>query len=144
MFKKDAGIRREVGTGAALTAIVIAAIIAANVILYTLSLFVDIYIAPTQEQDLSISGSTDAVFEKAINQKRKVKISFCYPEEDLKNHDTGSFVYDTAKQFEARYPEFIELEYINFITMRDSKGDLVDLSNYKVDSLGKETPLNRS
>ncbi len=143
-FKKDARIGRELGTGTVLTVIVIAAIIALNVILYTLSLFVNIYIAPPTADELIISGSTDAAFEKAISQKRKVKISFCYPEEDLKNHDTGSYVYRTAKEFEARYPDFIELEYINFITMRDSKGKLVDFSKYKVDEFGNEVNFNRS
>ena len=143
-FKKDVRTGRELGTGAALTAVVIAAIIALNVILYTLSLFVNIYIAPPTKDEFVISGSTDAAFEKAISQKRKVKISFCYPEEDLKNHDTGSYVYRTAKDLEARYPDFIDLEYINFITMRDSKGKLVDFSKYKVDELGNEVNFNRS
>ena len=129
-FRKDA-TSRELGTGLALTAVVIAAILAANVILYVLSLFVNIYISPPVPDEFLISGSTDALFADAIEDGRRVKVSFCYPEEDLKVHDTGSFVYRTAKQLEERYPGFIELEYINFITMRDSKGKLVDFSKYK-------------
>ena len=142
-FRKDA-TSRELGTGLALTAVVIAAILAANVILYVLSLFVNIYISPPVPDEFLISGSTDALFADAIEDGRRVKVSFCYPEEDLKVHDTGSFVYRTAKQLEERYPGFIELEYINFITMRDSKGQLVDFSKYKTDELGNENRFNRS
>lgn len=143
-FRNDSAANKEVGTGTALTAVVILAIVAANVILYVLSLFVNIYISPPTPDELVISGSTDAVFADAIKDGRKVKVSFCYPEETLKNHDTGSFVYNTAKQMEERYPGFIELEYINFITMRDSNGDLVDFSKYKTDEHGKENKFNRS
>ena len=143
-FRNDSAASKEVGTGTALTAVVILAIVAANVILYVLSLFVNIYISPPTPDELVISGSTDSVFEEAIKEGRKVKVSFCYPEETLKNHDTGSFVYNTAKQMEERYPGFIELEYINFITMRDSNGDLVDFSRYKTDEHGNENKFNRS
>ena len=45
-----------------------------------------------------------------------VTVTFCSYEDVVKNHDTGRFVYQTAKNFAERYPDFIDLEYINIIT----------------------------
>ena len=123
---------------------VIALILAVNVIFYILTITLGLYITPAEKDLTLLSGSTDALFADPIEKGRKVKISFCYPEEELKTHSTGAFVYKTVKEFEKRYPDFIEVEYINIITRRNSKGELVDLSQYKTDMRGNETAIFKS
>ena len=123
---------------------VIALILAVNVIFYILTITLGLYITPAEKDLTLLSGSTDALFADPIENGRKVKISFCYPEEELKTHSTGAFVYKTVKEFEKRYPDFIEVEYINIITRRNSKGELVDLSQYKTDMRGNETAIFKS
>ena len=131
-------------SSATLTTAIIAVTLAVNVLFYVLTIFLGLYIVPKEKDETALSGATDTLFEQAINDKRKVKISFCYPEEDLKTHDTGAFVYKTALEFQKRYPEFIEIEYINIITKRNSKGEMVNLSAYQKDMRGNDTPIYRS
>ena len=131
-------------SGATLTCAVIAVVIAVNVLFYVLTVFLGLYITPAEKDETLLTGATDSLFEQAIADKRKVTISFCYPEEDLKTHDTGAFVYKTANEFKKRYPDFIDIEYINIITKRNSKGELVNLSKYQKDMRGNDTPIYRS
>ena len=131
-------------SSATLTTAIIAVTLAVNVLFYVLTISLGLYIVPKEKDETTLSGATDTLFEQAINDKRKVKISFCYPEEDLKTHDTGAFVYKTALEFQKRYPEFIEIEYINIITKRNSKGEMVNLSAYQKDMRGNDTPIYRS
>ena len=110
---------------AALTAIVIALAVLVNVIVYALSSVFPLYIYFPEEQDFSISGATDALFKNSIEGGREVTVTFCSYEDTVANHSTGSFVYDTAKQFAERYPDFIKLRFINVYTMLDSDGNSV-------------------
>lgn len=144
VFKKDKMLRRELISGTALTALVIAAILVFNVILYVLTSFLELYFAPEAEDELVLSGATDSMFAEALSENRKIKISFCNTEDNLKGHDTGSYVYRTVNNFADRYPDFIEVEYINLVTMRNSKGELVDFEKYKTDEFGNEVAINRS
>jgi hypothetical protein len=89
-----------------------------------------LYFSPTKDEAQTLTGTTDAVFAEAIAKKRTVKIYFCNDEQTVAAHDTGSLVYETARLYEERYPDFIDLEYINIITKRDSNGDRFPLSNY--------------
>lgn len=127
-----------------LTAFFLAVVITLNVILYIIVEFFGLYFHNTETADLTLSGTTDSLFASAIEEKKKVKISFCLSEEDVKSHSTGNYVYQTAKYFEERYPEFIELDFINLITRRNKNNELVDLSKYKTDMLGNETPIYKS
>ncbi len=127
-----------------LATVVIALILAVNVMLYILTVTLGLYITPAEKDQTLLSGSTDSLFADAIDKGRKVKISFCYPEEELKIHSTGAFVYKTVTEFEKRYPDFIEVEYINVITKRNSKGEPVDLSQYQTDMRGNETKIFKS
>ena len=95
--------------------------------------------------DYSLSGNTDELFEKAIAEGKKVKISFCMAEDDVKIHTTGSEVYATVTNFAERYSdEFIEIDYINIITRRDKNGNLVNLSKYQRDMEGNETRIYKT
>lgn len=126
-----------------LTAVVIAAVLAFNVIFYVLSLTLGLVIQPATKDEFLLSGVTDEMFETARAEKKKVKVSFCMTEEALEAHDVGSFVLRTAKEFEKRYPDLIELEYINVISKKNSKGEYVPLSNYERDMLGNEQSIAR-
>ena len=124
--------------------IVIMIALVANIILYTVGNIIGLDYYYYDEYDYSLSGTTDAVFGDAIAEGKKVKISFCMAEGDVKNHSTGSEVYQTAKNFAERYPEFIELDYINIITRQDKDGNLINLSKYKTDMLGNETRIYKT
>jgi hypothetical protein len=116
----------------------------ANIILYTVGNIIGLDYHYYDKYDYSLSGTTDEVFRDAIADGKKVKISFCMAESDVKNHSTGSEVYQTAKNFAERYPEFIELDYINIITRQDKDGNLINLSKYKTDMLGNETRIYKT
>lgn len=131
-------------SSATLTAFFLAIVVTLNVILYIIVEFFGLYFYSNEKDDLTLSGTTDSLFASAIEEKKKVKISFCLAEEDAKDHSTGNYVYQTAKYYEQRYPEFIELDFINLITRRNKNNELVDLSKYKTDMQGNETPIYRS
>lgn len=127
-----------------LFAVIIAIALVINVILYILTEAFGLYLYSPNVDDLSISGNTDALFANAIAEKRKVKISFCQDEESVKQHSTGGYVYETVSEFAKRYPEFIEVEYINILTRRNSKGELVNLETYKKDMRGLDQNIFKS
>lgn len=127
-----------------LFAVIIAIALVINVILYIVTEAFGLYLYSPNVDDLSISGNTDALFEKAISEKRKVKISFCQDEQSVKQHSTGGYVYETVNEFAKRYPDFIEVEYINILTRRNSKGELVNLTKYQKDMRGYEQNIFKS
>ena len=124
------------GIGGTMTAVIIIAVVMLNVLAYTVTNAFGLYIYSPPKRDFSLSGSTDELFKSALDGGKKVKITFCYPEETLQTHSTGSDVLNTARQFEERYPELIELRFINLLTRTDvtrdsdSFGDRVDLDRY--------------
>lgn len=128
----------------AFTVLLVASVVFVNVIMYTLAAEFGWVYTPEEETDFSISNSGETLFADAIEKGLKVEVIFCMYEDEVKNHDTGSFVYRTAKEYEAKYPNLISLDFINVITMMDSKGDPVDLSVYEKDMRGKETAINKT
>lgn len=142
--KLAAFFRGEGFTGGTITAIVIAAVIAFNVIVYALTLKFGLYLYKPEAVDLTISGSTDSLFADAIDKGEKVTVIFCRAEDDMVLDEIGYF-HETAKQFAERYPEFISIEYVNIITKRNSAGELVDLARYQqTDAEGNLVPLYKS
>ena len=120
------------GIGGTMTVIIIIAVVMFNVLAYTVTNAFQLYLYTPQRDDLSISGNTDALFEDAINARKKVTITFCYTEEKLKDHGTGSYVLQTAREFEARYPDLINLRFINLLTKRydDEESEPANLDRY--------------
>lgn len=120
-----------------LVAIVIAAVVFVNIIAYTLTSFFGLYFYSPEEDDLSISEASDKLFADARAAGKKVSITFCMDKKELSGHTTGSFVHTTAQEFKARYPEFIEINYVNVYTKlySDSEGyangDVFDASLYQ-------------
>jgi hypothetical protein len=127
-----------------LFAVIIAIALVLNVILYIVTEAFSLYLYSPIVDDLSISGNTDTLFADAIRENRKVKISFCQDEESVKKHSTGNYVYETVNNFKERYPDFIEVEYINILTRRNSKGELVNLSKYQKDMRGNDQNIFKS
>ena len=120
---------------AAFTAVVLALVVFVNLIVYALSSVFPLYIYSPEETDFSISEATDILFYDAIKAKREVTVTFCSYEDVVANHTTGSFVYDTAKQFAERYPDFIKLRFINVFTKLDADFNSVaeELAMYEAD-----------
>ena len=125
------------GLGNAVTVTIIIAVVMLNIFAYTVTNAFALYFYSPDVDDLSISGSTDELFANAILLGKKVTITFCYAEDKLEIHDTGSFVLKTAREFEARYPELIDLRFVSLLTKMDEDGRIVDFDKYLED--GKNT-----
>lgn len=142
-FKKKLG---EVFSGdgffsATGTVAVIAALVALNILLYVIVSAFGIYIYQEEKPNLEISGSTDSLFEPAIENGKKVKIIFCMAKEDIEKHDTGRYVHETALNFKERYSDnFIEIDYLNLVTMQNQNKEYVNVDKYTSDG---QTKLRR-
>ena len=133
-FKKlGRAVTGRKGIGSSMTVAIIIAVVMLNILTYTLTNAFGLYIHTEEKDDLSLSGNTDSLFETALLLDKKVTITFCYPESTLESHSTGQFVLATARAFEERYPELIELNFINLLTKMDEDGNIVDLDKYVED-----------
>ena len=132
------------GIGNTVTVAIIIAVVMLNILAYTVTNAFGLYFYSPDVDDLSISGSTDELFADAILLGKKVTITFCYAEDKLEKHDTGSFVLTTAREFRERYPELIELRFVSLLTKMDENGKIVDFQKY-VDFInkGNESETNR-
>ncbi len=142
-LKKAEGFFTSRGFSAGVvTALVIALVVVANVIIYTLTALLGLYIYSPTTRDYGISGVTDAMFAEAEEKGEPVTLTFCMAEADLEVHTTGKFVLETARAYAERY-SFVKLKFINLLTKMDENGTIVkDLDRYKTDMRGKETPLS--
>ncbi len=143
--KAASALSSENAASGALTAVIIVTVLAINVIVFVISSAFGLSFTSTPKDETVITGSTDALFSEARADRKKVKISFCFSSEaDVLAHATGAFVHKTAEEYEKRYPDFIEIDYLNLITGKNSKGENVDVEKYKTDMQGNETPLAKS
>ncbi len=106
----------------AMTAVLLAILIAANGIVYALTSYFGLYFYSGDLSDMELSDAVEPLFEQMEQRGQKVEILFCMAEEDLEVHDTGAFVLYTAKQIAEKYSKVVSLEYMNILTKRDSKG----------------------
>jgi len=127
-----------------LTATLIAVVLVFNTVLYTLFSHFGWQFSPISDDDLSISGSLDEIMREAELADRKITVIFCYPEKSVKEHETGAYVYRTAKEFESRYPNAIELKFVNIISNTDDKGEHFDVSKYAKDEEGRDIPIAKT
>lgn len=118
------------GIGNSMTVAIIIAVVMFNILAYTITSAFDLYVYSEKKDDYTISGNTDALFESAIDMGKKVTITFCYTEESLEFHDTGSLVLKTARDLEKRYDGFIELKFVNLLTKLDEDKNIVDFKPY--------------
>lgn len=125
------------------TLLVIALALFFNAFLYALDEKYGLSVIRPASSEITLSGATDAYFDDVENQNH-VTVTFCMPEDELAAHTTGSYVLRTAKQLAERYPDFINLRFVNIITRRDADGRAVDLSRYETDEQGEETVIKKS
>jgi len=121
-------------TGSAVTALLIGAVIALNVIVYALTVGYGIYYTPTEELDMSITDSSDKKF--AEHEGERVDVIFCRSsatfDEELGTKDQVYFFHKTAKEFEKRYPNLINIIYVNVLTKKTEDGQIFErLTEYQ-------------
>lgn len=113
-------LRGEKTTGAAITALLIGAVIAFNAIVYALTVGFGLYYTPTEELDMSITDSSDGKF--ASYEGAGVDVIFCRAsstfDEETGRQDQAFFFHKTAKEFEKRYPNLVNIKYVNVLTKR--------------------------
>ena len=140
-MKKARGFFASRGFSSGLiTALVIALVIAANVIIFTLTSLLGLYIYSPVEYNYGTSGAADAALAEANEKGDKLTVTFLMAKEDLELHNSGKFVHATALSYAERY-SFIDIRYVNLLTRMDEDGKLVDLTKYQTDLRGDETPL---
>lgn len=141
-FKKlTSAVRTRGASSGILTAAVVAVVLALNVVLYTLSVTYGWFVYKTEELDLSVSDATDSYFAEALakveedkalfGEAGKVTVSFCMAKDDIVKHNPGMYVHQTVSNFADKYPDLIEIDYINIITQTNSAGEDVELSKYR-------------
>ena len=123
-----------------LTAVIIATVFALNIVIFTIANIFGLSFTTKAKDEVVLTGSTDSLFAEAISQNKKVKIYFCTPtKEEISSHETGAFVHKTAQEFKNRYGDFVEIEYLNLITRRNSSGEDVSASIKKWQTVDEET-----
>lgn len=128
-----------------MTVMLIAVVLVANTVIYTAFSLLGWQISSATLEDFSLSGHFDETLNMAGKAGKKITVMFCYPSEsEVREHGTGGYVYRTAKEFERRYPDTVEIKYVNILTNTDSDGNHVDVSKYAKDENGNETPIVKS
>ena len=140
----------ERATSAAMTAVIIALVIVVNVIVYAFGV---ILYQPDLSDDLTISGATDALFTEERTLGKKVTVTFCQSYEDIQKSSSSipRWVLSTAEQLADRYPDLIEIRFVNIITKQvvsrndSSNIGFIDLTKYITkDSSGNDMPIYKS
>lgn len=142
-------LRGEKTTGAAITALLIGAVIALNAIVYALTVGFGLYFTPTEELDMSISDASDEKFSSYEGEG--VDVIFCRPsstfDDEKGTQDQTFFFHKTAKEFEKRYPNLVNIKYVNVLTKRMEPDNKVfeRLTEYQKNDKGEiEYPLYQS
>ena len=150
-FKERLGalVKGEGLTSGTITAIVIAIVIALNIVFYALGV---ILYTPDTADNLEISGTTDRLFSEERVGDKTVTITFCMARDEIVSGTgntamKGRYVLSTAEQLAERY-DFVSMRFLNIITKQsvsaDDSSDIqyVDIDRYRqTDALGKEIPL---
>ena len=112
--------RAENVTGATITALLIGAVIVINVIAYALTTGYGLYYTPTEKLDLSISDASDDKFSSYKGEG--IDVIFCRSsvtfDEETGTKDQTYYFHTTAKEFEKKYPELVNVKYVNVLTKR--------------------------
>ena len=118
-----------------MSVLLIAVVLVANTVIYTVFSLLGWQISPAMNEDFSLSGNFDDAMHRVETLGEKVTITFCYPTEaEVREHATGGYVYRTAMEFAERYPGAIEIKYTNIMTDPD-------IAKYAKDEDGNETPI---
>ena len=117
----------------AITAVLLAILIAGNGIVYALTTYFGLYLHASDLESVALSEAPDTLFKELKQKGRKVEILFCMSEDELAYHDTGAFVQHTAKQMAERYADVVTVKYLNLLTHIDSdrKNRSAEIEEYK-------------
>lgn len=103
-----------------MTALIIAAVLIANVLIYMIYLHTRPTTTVLDPEDLSISNGAEKILADAKKGGKKFTVTFCMSAEDIRNHSEGKYVYETAVNFVNKYsPEddFIRIRHANIFTL---------------------------
>ena len=131
--------RGEKATGTLISALLIGAVITLNVIVYALTVGFGLYYTPTAELDMSITDASDGKF--LSYEGEGVDVIFCRAssnfDEEKGLRDQTYYFHTTAKEFEAKYPNLINIKYMNVLTKKmEPDNKIVDISKYQNDEEG--------
>lgn len=129
---------RHAGSGTALVALVIAFFYLVNLIVLGAADRFSWYFYTTEQYDLSISGAADELLAEIDTTEYKVEILFCDVEENVKQSNQLDYVYETAVGLAERYPDLIELSFVNMWL------DPARVAPYRTAEDGSEQELNTS
>lgn len=123
-----------------LVALIIAAVVFVNIICYTVTEYFQLYLYQPDTPDFTVSDTFSELFQEKKSAGHTVSVTFCMDEADLEKHSTGSYVRETAKKFAEKYDGFIELRFVNLITLTDDKGTDVSSEMATYDKYLKDNP----
>ncbi len=101
------------GSAAAMTALVLALFYLFNLMILGLANHFSWYAYTGEDYDLSISNAGETLFRDIDTTAGRVEIIFCDIEQNIATHKQLDFVYETAVAMQKKYPELIELSYVN-------------------------------
>lgn len=129
---------KNAGSGVALVALVLAFFYLVNLIVLGAANHFSWYFYTTAQYDLSISGAADELLSDIDTSTDKVEIIFCDIEENVKQSAQLDYVYETAVGLAERYPDLIELSFVNMWL------EPARVAPYRVAADGSEQKLNAS
>ena len=113
IFEKNSALfKKDKWSSEGIFALVFALLLVFNIMLTIIVESFGLYIYEKDSTDYSISGNTDHLFENAIAEGKKIKVSFCldkFDEEGYIDHETGKLVHRTVMEFQERYPASLSL-----------------------------------
>ncbi len=104
---------RHGGGAVAIVALVLALFYLVNLIVLGAANRFSWYFYTAPQYDMSISGAGDGLLGDINTAAGKVKVVFCDNEETIKTHKQLDYVYKTAVGMAERYPDLIDLQFVN-------------------------------
>ena len=124
------------------TVLLVAVLITLNSVVYALTNKYQLFLSSPNRTELSISDASELYFKRAMMGGRRVSITFCNDEDDVRNHELGAFVYDTAMKLLEKHPDFLDIRFVNSVTGFDADGNYVDLRPYTEDGTVRIRPTS--
>ena len=108
--KADASSGRLL-SGAALTALILVAVVLVNAVAYAIQQTYSWYLYKPEREKVEISDTARTLISSAMESGKRVEIIFCMTRDEVKNHDTGALVLETADLLANAYPDFFSLDF---------------------------------
>ncbi len=101
------------GTTVSMTALVLALFYLFNLMILGLADHFSWYFYTGEDYDLTVSDAAAELFADIDTSAGGVEIIFCDTEPNIASHKQLDFVYETAVGLQKKYPDLIELSYVN-------------------------------